>query len=142
MATLAADVKRAYELGVEPLYNDIPVIASDIIYEGAAVGESSSTGNARPLVAGDSFLGFAARRADNAAGAIGAKNVRVRQQGVVELTVTGVTADDDFGIAVYASDDATFTTSSTSNSQIGKLVRWVSSTTALVFFQGVQVRSV
>lgn len=141
MATLAADVKRVYELNMDPVLNDIPMIASDTIYEGAAVGESSSTGNARPLVAGDNFLGFAVAQVTNGS-TIGENTVRVRQRGVVELTVTGVTADDDLGIAVYASDDATFTTASTSNTQIGKLIRWVSGTTAMVYFEATALRSI
>lgn len=141
MTTLAADVKRVYEFNADPLYNDIPMVISDTIYEGAAVGESSSTGNARPLVGGDNFLGFCVAQVTNGA-TIGAKTVRVRQKGVVKLTVTGVTADDDLGVAVYASDDNSFTTTSSGATQIGKLVRWVSSTTALVYFESLYVRSV
>lgn len=144
MATLSANVKRKFEYSSDggPALNDIPMIASDIIYEGAAVGESSSTGNARPLVGGDVFLGFATAKADNSAGAIGAVNVRVIQRGTVQLTVTGVSADDDLGVAVYASDDATFTTTASGATQIGKLVRWVSSTTALVYFEAAGLRSI
>ena len=51
MATLAADVQRAYQTGEIEEY---PVIASDIIYQGAAVGENAS-GYSRPLQAGDPF---------------------------------------------------------------------------------------
>lgn len=144
MATLAANQKRVYEFSDDggPALNDIPVVASDIIYEGAAVGESSSTGNARPLSGGDAFLGFAVAKADNAAGSIGDVTVRVRQRGVVKLTVTGVTADDDLGVAVYASDDNTFTTTASGATQIGKLVRWVTSTTALVYFESALLRSI
>jgi len=60
MTTLSADKPRDYQLGDREEY---PVIAADIIYEGAAVGENGS-GYARPLQAGDPFgqnagLGFA-----------------------------------------------------------------------------------
>src|SRR5687768_863678 len=65
MTTLAANKQRAYELGPR---NMLPVIAADIIYEGAAVGAVAGTGHARPLVAGDSFSGFAVAKADNSAG--------------------------------------------------------------------------
>jgi len=58
MATLAVDTPRDYETGVEAVYNHVPVIADDIIYAGAAVGDNAS-GYARPLQAGDPFLGFA-----------------------------------------------------------------------------------
>lgn len=141
MATLAADVKRVYEFNMDPVYNDVPMIASDTIYEGAAVGESSSSGNARPLVAGDAFLGFATAQVTNGS-TVGENTVRVRQRGIVKLTVTNVSADDDLGIAVYASDDATFTTASTGNTQIGKLIRWVSGSTAMVYFEAAALRSI
>lgn len=142
MATLAANKKRVFEHNADPVLGDIPVIASDIIYEGAAVGESSSTGNARPLAAGDNFLGFAIAKADNSAGAVGAVNVRVRQKGLVKLSVTNVSADDDLGIAIYASDDDTFTTASTGNTQIGKLARWISGSTCMVYFESTLLRSI
>ena len=59
MTTLAANKPRAYELGDQ---NDLPVIASDIIYEGAAVGIVKATGHARPLTSTDQFGGFALRQ--------------------------------------------------------------------------------
>jgi len=139
MTTLAANAPRAYEEGE---LNDLPVIANDIIYEGAAVGESSTTGTFRPLVAGDSFAGFATRKADNTGGAASAINVNVKQKGKIQLAVTGVTAITDEGSTVYASDDATFTLSSTGNSAIGKIIRWVSSTTVIVAFEAVSRRSI
>lgn len=142
MTTLAANSNRVFEHNEDPLYNDVPVIASDIIYAGAAVGESSSTGNARPLSGGDNFLGFAVAKADNSSGSVGDTYVRVRSKGIVKLSVTSVTADDDLGIAIYASDDDTFTTASTGNTQIGKLHRWISGTTCMVRFEAVTVRSI
>ena len=45
MTTLSVDRSRNFELGD---YNDLPVIASDIIYEGAAVGSNGSNAH-RPL---------------------------------------------------------------------------------------------
>lgn len=131
MATLAANKPRAYELGDEQHY---PVVASDIIYEGAAVGENGS-GYARPLVALDPFLGFATRTIDNSAGAAGAKNVEVKRRGQIQLPVAGataVTAND--GPLVYASDDDTFTLTSTSNTAIGRVARWISSGVCIVAF--------
>ena len=77
MATLAKDTPRDYQLGDMEEY---PVIASDIIYEGAAVGENGS-GYARPLAAGDKFLGFATRNADNSGGSAGDIRVIVRKKG-------------------------------------------------------------
>lgn len=131
MATLAADKPRAFELGTIQEY---PVIATDIIYEGAAVGENAS-GYARPLVAGDVFLGFAESKVDNSTGAAGDKRVRVRRRGQVEIPVAGataVTANDQ--PLVYASDDDTFTLTASTNSIIGRVSRWVSSGVCVVEF--------
>lgn len=131
MATLATDKPRPYELGTIQEY---PVIAADIIYEGAAVGENAS-GYARPLQAGDVFLGFAESRADNSTGAAGDKTVRVRRRGQVELPVAGataITANDQ--PLVYASDDDTFTLTASTNSIIGRVSRWVASGVCVVEF--------
>ena len=137
MATLAQDKPRAFGVGE---FNELPVIASDIIYEGAAVGDNGS-GLARPLVAADPFLGFAKERCDNSAGVASARNVKVFERGKIELNVTGVASAADVGEAVYASDDDTFTLTSSGNSAIGKVAKWVSGTRCVVFFEGVQVRS-
>ena len=141
MTTLAANKKRDFELNEDPLYNDVPAVASDVVYEGAAVGDNGS-GYGRPLVAADPFMGFAAAKCDNASGSAGDKSVRVRQRGTVKLTVTGVTGVGDVGDDVYASDDDTFTKTSSGNSAIGTIVRWISSTTCMVRFEAAQVRSI
>lgn len=130
MATLAADLPRPYELGD---INEIPVIASDIIYEGAAVGDNAS-GYARPLVAGDPFRGFAEQKADNSAGAAGAVNVRVRRRGTVVLTLTSL-AVTDIGKVVYASDDNTFTLTASTNTLIGHVVAVDGTNLAKVAFE-------
>src|SRR5688572_29547440 len=105
MTTLAANKPRAYEIGDT---QSLPMVATDIIYEGAAVGDNAS-GLARPLVAADPFMGFAERTADNATGAASAQRVEVRVRGQVEIPVTGAASAADVGEAVYASDDDTFT---------------------------------
>lgn len=138
MTTLAANKSRAYEIGD---INALPMVGTDIIYEGSAVGDNGS-GLARPLVAADPFLGFAVRTADNSAGAASAMRVEVKERGKIELAVTGAASADDVGVAVYASDDDTFTLTSSSNSAIGKVARWVASTTCVVYFEAVQVRSI
>lgn len=137
MTTLSINKPRDFVLGE---LQDLPVVASDIIYEGAAVGENGS-GYFRPLVAADAFAGFAERQADNSAGAAGAINVRVKTRGRVILSVAGVTAVTDEGSTVYASDDDTFTLTSTSNSAIGKIVRHISGTTVEVYFEASSFRS-
>lgn len=129
MTTLAIDVARSYELGER---NHIPVIGADIIYEGAAVGDNGS-GYARPLVAGDPFRGFAKFKADNSLGAAGAVKVEVLHEGRVELAV-GSLAITDVGKPVYASDDNAFTLTATSNSFVGRVVRFVSTGVGVVAF--------
>lgn len=138
MATLASDKARTLVLGD---VNEIPVIAADIIYEGAAVGDNAS-GYARPLVAADPFLGFAERKADNSSGAAGDVSVRVLDKGKIVLPVTGATGVGDVGETVYASDDDTFTLTSTSNTAIGKVIRWVSATICEVYFEAKSITSV
>lgn len=131
MTTLAQDAPRNFMLGDIEEY---PVIAGDIIYMGAAVGENGS-GYARPLQAGDPFLGFAEVRADNADGAAGDRTVRVYRRGRMRLEVAGanaITAND--GAPVYAADDDTFTLTANSNSLIGVVSRWISGTTCIVEF--------
>lgn len=137
MTTLAADKARNFELGD---LQDLPMIASDIIYEGAAVGDNGS-GLARPLVAADPFLGFAERTADNSAGAASALRVRVRTRGQVQLAVTGAASAADVSETVYAADDDTFTLTAGSNTAIGKVSRWVSGTTCIVAFEALPFRS-
>jgi hypothetical protein len=129
--TLSANALRDYQLGDN---EDYPVVASDIIYQGAAVGENGS-GYARPLQAGDAFLGFALDYVDNSSGSAGDRTITVRTRGKVRLTVAGSTAitDNDRPI-VYASDDGTFTTTAGSNTPIGRVHRWIASTDAVVEF--------
>lgn len=137
MTTLAADVQRAYQLGDNEEY---PVIASDIIYQGAAVGENAS-GYARPLVAGDPFLGFAIEQVDNSAGAAGAKNVLVKSRGRAQLAIAAIAITANDRPAVYASDDDTFTLTAGANSLIGYVSHWVSTGYAVVEFDAALVKA-
>lgn len=142
MTTLAKDKARAYEAQEVASMNDLPMIGSDIIYEGAAVGDNAS-GLSRPLVAGDEFQGFADRKCDNASGAASAKKVHIRQRGAVVLTVAGGAGSaDDVGRTVYATDDDAFTFSSSTGSAIGKVKRWISSTSYVVYFEAASLRSI
>lgn len=130
MTTLAADKARAFELGT---LNDLPVIATDIIYEGAAVGIVAGTGHARPLTAADRFGGFAQCNADNSAGVAAAINVRVRSSGEVQLSVTGAVITD-VGQPVYATDDDAFTFNPVAAVFIGFVKRFVSAGVVIVEF--------
>lgn len=129
MTTLAADKVRTIEIGD---INELPVIAADIIYEGAAVGDNGS-GYARPLVAGDPFRGFAERKVDNSAGAAGDLRVRLRRFGLIQLPITSL-AITDVGKDVFASDDDTFTLTQGSNTRIGYVERCVSTGVGIIAF--------
>ena len=130
MTTLAKDTARNYDLGD---HNDIPVIASEVIYEGSAVGVVAGTGHARPLVAGDVFAGFCQAKVDNSAGAAAALNVKVNRRGQVEIPVTGAVITD-VGQPVYATDDNAFTFIPTGATFIGFVKRYVSAGVAIVEF--------
>lgn len=130
MTTLAANTPRSYEGGSR---NEIPVIASDIIYEGAAVGIVPASGHARPLAAGDKFAGFAEAKADNAAGSAADINVRVVESGKIQLSVSGAVITD-VGQPVYATDDDTFVFSPVSGVFVGFVHRFVSSGVVVVDF--------
>lgn len=140
MSTLAKDKPRVYSnTGAHPDQNEVPIIATDIVYAGAAVGESSTSGTGRPLVGGDTFMGFCTEKCDNASGAANDKQIKILSSGYVELVVTGVDNINDYDATVYASDDDTFTlTSTTAYSAIGKVARVISTSAnkALVYFEG------
>jgi hypothetical protein len=130
MATLAVDKPRPTQLGEQ---SDVPVIASDIIYEGAAVGVVDASGHARPLVGGDRFAGFAMNRCDNSAGAAAAKNVKTLESGKAQLAVTGAVITD-LGQPVYATDDDTFVFNPVGGSFIGYFDRFMSAGVGIVRF--------
>jgi hypothetical protein len=129
MTTLADNKVRPFELGA---MCDYPMIASDTIYEGAAVGLVPGTGHAQPLTATDRFVGFAAAPAVNGATAA-AVNVQVHASGAVQLPVSGAVITD-VGQPIYATDDDTFQFSPVGGVFIGLVRRWVSSGIVVVEF--------
>ncbi len=141
MATRSSDIARRYDVGVEPMFNDIPMTV-DIVYEGSAVGDVA--GLAEPLDTGTStggFLGFCDEKADNSAGAASDIKVHIRSKGRIEIAVTGAASADNVGDIVYASDDDTFTLTPGANIAIGIVSRWVTGTTCEVSFEAIWARS-
>ena len=130
MATLTDNKPRVWAIGDELGY---PVIAADIIYKGAAVGENDA-GYARPLAAGDAFLGFAEDKVDNSDGSAGDLNVQVKSKGYVKLPIASIAITSNDRPIVYASDDDTFTLTAGSNSPIGTVAQWLSTGYAIVEF--------
>lgn len=129
MTALTKDTNRVYELGN---INELPVAGSEIIYQGAALSCNSS-GYVKGITDGDTFAGFAEDNCDNSDGSDGAKNVRVRKKGSILLEISGLTLAD-VNKSVYATDDNTFTLSSTNAVYIGQISRIDASGAALVDF--------
>lgn len=135
---LTADKVRQYR-NLAPIV-DIPAVASDILYRGAALENTSGTAD---VVSGTgNFLGFCAAKADNSAGAASAIDVAVYPAGEVYLSVTGVSSEANHDSTVYATDDDTFTLTSSGATSIGKVRQWVTSTYCWVKFEGVAERSI
>lgn len=142
MATLTENANLSYENSPPRIETEQPMIAADTIFEGAFVGDNGS-GFARPLVAGDPFLGVAARKADNESGAAGDKNVKLYTRVIVgPIAVAGYNAETQHRAKVYASDDGALTLTSGSNTLVGKIHRKASLTdgTAYVFCEADSLR--
>lgn len=139
MTTLAANKLRAYEGPQDHELNGVPVVATHILYEGAAIGIVAASGYARRLVAGDRFGGFARAKADNSAGTAGAIGVDRVVDGKIVLPVTGAVITD-IGLPVYASDDDTFSLSPVGGSFIGFMHGFVASGFATVLFDVNELR--
>ena len=120
-------------------FNSIGIVANDIAYEGAMIGDNAS-GYGRPLVAGDVFLGHSLVQVDNSVTALqtglaGAKEIRLRTgryRGAVTLTGVLIT---DVSKEVYASNDNTLTLSAAGNSRVGVVIRYITTNKAIVEFQ-------
>ena len=130
---LTADEPRDFQTGNIETY---PVEASEVIYEGAVVGENAS-GYAQASTGTNAFLGIAIRQADNSTGAAGDVTVDVLTEGRMKVTITGAITDND-RVAVYASDDGTFTKTSASNAKIGWYSRWIDNSTAIIQFRATE----
>ncbi len=140
---ISKDTPRQYDPSVTPIFIDIPGKVSTVFYEGAALSDDGGNGEADNLAASEGFLGFCERGVTSNA-TTSDINVKIRTQGIIKnLPVAGLDADTDYGVAVYASDNGTFTlTSSTTFVQIGKVVAYSGTNYGDVYFQGAVVRSI
>lgn len=120
---MALTANRDVEFFASPELIDVPVDDNVTIFKGALVGRNRTTGYARPLHAGDEFLGVAYRAADNsvAGHAAGGINVRLHQAVDIVHALASVTTGD-IGKDVYASDDETLTLTPTGHSRVGRIV--------------------
>ncbi len=131
---LSVNKPRTYGATRPDAYTGLPVEAAAVIYQGSAVGLDG--GYVQALTAGDVFAGFAEEYVDNSGGADGAKRVRVIQRGILKrVSVTGISSVANLTQQpVYMSDNDTLTTTSTSNSLIGRAVKvWDDGTVDVAF---------
>jgi hypothetical protein len=131
MTVLTKDINRVFELGD---INELPVLGEELIYQGAAIGCDVATGYAKNLENGDSFAGFAENNCNNSLGQDSEKRVRLRKRGSVLLEIPGITLAD-INKSVYATNNNSFTLSSTDAVLIGKTSRIEASGLALVEFR-------
>ncbi len=120
----------------EGVIQEFPMIAADIIYEGALVSidDPDTDGGALPAgdVAGQHFAGVCTHEADNVSGSAGDEVVRVDISGAaVVLAGTGFDAND-IGVEVFASDDQTVAKSTTNSIPVGKIIEYISATSVRV----------
>jgi hypothetical protein len=137
MAVLTKNIDRKEKEGnlVES-----PVVAADIIYQGALV-KHNAAGFIAPCAAeiGAVFAGVAYEKVDNSAGAAGDKSVRVEKNGSFLMTMVGLT-QADVGSAVYATDDDLVSLVQAANQQlVGYIVQFVSATQARVRIDNVAI---
>lgn len=130
MTTLTNDTNRVFEVNNDS--NAVALAAGTKVFQGSLIGKTA-TGYGRALEAGDTAMGFAKDNVDNTDGTDGEKIVEVKSMGKVSLFISGLTIAD-VGKDVYASDDNTFTLTSTGNSKVGKIIRFEKSDYAIVYF--------
>jgi len=118
MSALTCDTPRIYELGD---INQFLVADSTIIYEGAAIS-INNLGQAKPLVGGEKFVGFAEQQVDNQLLFSDRPSVRVKSLGKVALLIANINPSD-VGKVVFASSDNTFTLVAEGASPIGYVYR-------------------
>jgi len=127
MPALTRDRATAYREGIEV---EFPVAAATKIYAGSMVCVNAA-GYAIPAAdtSGYRFVGVALEQVDNAAGADGAKMIRLRRTGVFEFDAAAL-SQAKVGDAMYAVDDQTFadTVGVTNHLKVGVLVKYVSTT--------------
>jgi hypothetical protein len=119
---MALTADRDLKAFASPELVDLPVDDNVKVFRNAFVGRNRATGYARPLVAGDEFLGIAYRQADNtvAGHAAGKIDVRLHQSLDIVHALSGAGLGD-VGKDVYASADDTLTLSPVGNSRVGRV---------------------
>lgn len=114
---MALTMNRQVDHYVDQERRTFKIAGSERIYKGALIGLSGG-GYARPLMAGDRFVGLAYEEKDNAGGNDGDADVRVYTVGDFRLALSGA-SQSDVGRPVFASDDETLTFDGGGHSYVG-----------------------
>jgi len=128
MTALAANLDRPHY--VDQQLREFAVVTNVKVFKGSLLSVRS-TGYVGPLAAAEQFAGIAYEFMDNTGGASGAKKVRAFTEGDFEVPLASA-AITDIGDALYASDDATFTKTSSGNTYVGVIVGYVDASTVIV----------
>jgi predicted RecA/RadA family phage recombinase len=110
---------------------DLPMGATETIQKGAFVGLDAGDKFAAPLAAGEIFSGIALEKKVSGASNGDTTIKALGGQSMFQYAITSI-AQADIGKLVYASDDHTLTLTSTSNSQVGRIVNVPATGTAIV----------
>lgn len=101
---------------------DYEMVASDTIYSGGIVCESSGYAAPGADTAGYIFMGISNEKQANESGSAGDKRVQVWAEGVFVLKFNGTPEITDVGSIAYVVDDQTVGTTSTNGVEIGRIV--------------------
>ena len=121
---MALAANRDVDHYIDQELRSFQVAASAHVFKGAVVGLSAA-GHARPLTAGDPFVGMAYEEMDNTSGADGDLSVRVYTLGDFGHPLSGAVLAD-VGRPVFASADDTLTFTGSPNSYVGVVQDFVS----------------
>jgi hypothetical protein len=121
-----AQAKRTHRIGDQPgTHFKFPVAADAVIWEGALI-VANAAGFALPLAADTNngrLIGFAKESVDATGLDDGDVGVDVTRDTVYEEVALSGAAQADAGDAIYATDDNTYTKTSTTATLLGKIVR-------------------
>lgn len=109
---------------------DLPLGATEQMYQGGFVSLDAGDKFGAPLAAGEIFVGISLDKILSVA-TNGTNTCRVLTNAMFQHAITSI-AQADIGKLVYASDDNTLTLTSTSNSQVGRIVNVPATGTAIV----------
>lgn len=134
MAALTA-ARNTPMMGGDGIFkHTIPVKASTKIYQGALV-MVDSTGYAVPGASGATTnvpFGIALATVDNSSGSSGALSVDTQSEAAFLMNGSGF-SQASVGLYAYFTDDNTVTVTPTSNSKVGTIIGFVSSTQVWVY---------